>query len=117
MLPISHRRLQPVSLDMDPVLVLARVHEIVGSLASQLELGSTLDFISGTVASERGERLERQGKQLVLSNAIRHVSEAGNCPSATAQLHCIGRRPEMVMSNGDAFRAKQFDRYRCRGVL
>ena len=34
----SLRGLRPVSLDLDPVLVLAYLHEIVGSLASQPEL-------------------------------------------------------------------------------
>ena len=39
MLEASHRGLWAVSLDMDPVLVLACLHEIVGGLASQPELG------------------------------------------------------------------------------
>ena len=35
----SHQGLRPVSLYLDPVLVLVYLHEIVGSLASHPELG------------------------------------------------------------------------------
>lgn len=35
----SYSGMRPVSLDMDPVLVLARLHEVVGGLAPQSELG------------------------------------------------------------------------------